>query len=540
MNSPVDKARQALTNSLAEAEALESRAAAVGLIPYLKRVVIDARPEPKPFGEIADSWQWDGLAELTPRVEFLTGHRTTASGPRCFWRTLPRGHDKTSSIARVANWILAFARRRVKITVAAADSDQALLLLEAAAAEAQYNPYLKDRITYQNKRAIGPGGILRCLEADAKSTYGLISDIYIVDELTHWKKRDLWDALWSGRHKRPGSMFLVITNAGEKDSWQEDILKEARRSPAEWSVFEAPPNRTLASWMTAKDVADTVKMLPPGLASRVVWNRWVSPTEGRGYLLESDVLPCIVPGLLTLSKGRGQRQWLSCDYGPTKDRTVLASLHFDQEAKRFVIDELLVLQGSPENRVQLSSVDEWLDSRIRAFGNVMVVLDPYQMESTAQRLENRGIEVKRFEARGGKSNYELCEKLRTTVVNHQIAWRPEAGVLPTPSGMESLADELTKLILKVTPYGYRIDHEAGKHDDRACAIGMALVEALEDPQILEWIGPSPLVNRDSRPLTPRVLADKELEYEGDFAVAGRGGPLFMGRKWGDFGGLYGR
>ena len=539
MSTNVSRERMQLEDDLALAEALESKAAATGVIPYLKRVVIDCRPEPRPFGDVADQWQWDDLAQLAPRLEYLAGLRTSCKAPRCYWRTRPRGHDKTSSIARVVNWLLAFSRRKVQVAVGAADKDQAQLLLEAASNEAQHNPWIKDRVSYQSKQATGPGGRLRVLESDAKSAYGLLSDVYIADELTHWKSRDLWNALWSGRHKRPGSMFLVITNAGEKDSWQEEILKSAKRNTKLWSVSEAPINKTLASWMTPEDIAATEAMLPPGLAARVIWNRWTDPTEGRGYLTLDLTGPCVVPGLIPIPSA-GERVWLSVDYAPLKDRTVMAAIRLNRTARRFEVMRLDILTAEATKRVQIADLEDWIDRQMGTYPNRLVVLDPYQMESTAQKLENRGVEVKRFEARGGKSNYELAEKLRSAVVNRQLAWRPDQGSLPnlnSPSGWETFEDELVKLVLKVTPYGYRIDHESGRHDDRAVAVGMALVEALEDPQVLEWVGPGkPVAEAVTEPVTALSLARGSL-LEPTPASLGR---KQTARRRGDFRRVYGK
>ena len=79
-----------------------------------------------------------------------------------------------------------------------------------------------------------------------------------------------------------------------------------------------------------------------------------------------------------------------------------------------------------------------------------------------------------------------------------------AGALPLADGrLETLADELRGLITVRTSYGYRIDHEATKHDDRAVAIGMACVKILEraphrrfvKPEIVEKSAPEPLKSR---------------------------------------------
>ena len=218
----------------------------------------------------------------------------------------------------------------------------------------------------------------------------------------------------------------------------------------------------------------------------------------------------------------------------------MAAIRFNRAIKRFEVMRLDVLTAEATERVQINDVEDWLDRQMANYPNRLVVLDPYQMESTAQRLENRGVEVKRFEARGGKSNFELAEKLRSAVVNRQLAWRPDQGAIPTiasPSGFETFADELVKLVLKVTPYGYRIDHESGRHDDRAVAVGMALVEALEDPQVLEWVGPGKAVEEaPSVPVTAHNLARATLLGEPEPHL----GAKSTARGRGNFSRIYGK
>lgn len=139
-----------------------------------------------------------------------------------------RGHDKTTGLARICNWVLAFSRKPIEIVAAAADFDQAALLVESMAAEARLNPWLAKRIVYGAKRIKGPGGVLKILTADSATSFGLRADLVVCDEVTHWKKRDLWDTLWSGRQKRPGSVFVVITNGGTLGSWQHDIVEQVK------------------------------------------------------------------------------------------------------------------------------------------------------------------------------------------------------------------------------------------------------------------------------------------------------------------------
>jgi hypothetical protein len=70
--------------------------------------------------------------------------------------------------------------------------------------------------------------------------------------------------------------------------------------------------------------------------------------------------------------------------------------------------------------------------------------------------------------------------------NGLFAWYPGCGTIHLPStplrnaGPHTLVDEFAELVLKVMSYGYRFDHESGKHDDRCVAAGMAALAAMKE------------------------------------------------------------
>ena len=472
-------ANSSLRRRVEVAHALAERHASRSLSQYLRQVVINSTPEPRRFGQIADVWQLDLADRIVPALESAAGMRHDYRGPLSFWLTLPRGHDKTGLIGRLLNGCLAFSRRRLSLYTAAGDSDQAGLIAESMESERRMNPWLERRISPGRFRMTGPGGTLKVLSADAPSSFGLTGDVFVLDEPTHWKKRELFDVLWSGREKRTGSVWLMIANAGLLGSWQHDLLLRAKASP-DWYVFETPPGRQLASWMSPERIAEMRRMLPRGLARRVLDNVWIDPAEESDYLTRAEIEACEQLGrelgLTYTTRGTsGVRYVAGIDYGPRRDRTALCVLHRDGSG-RVLLDRLDVWQGSPEAPVLIQRVEQWMRDIARDFPGVYFVCDPYQLEGTIQDFE-RHHEVERFEARGGKRNYEMAETFRSLVSSKQLAWYPGAGTLVKDGRQESFADEAAGLVLKTTPYGYRFDHEAGMHDDRTVAVGMAALTA---------------------------------------------------------------
>lgn len=475
--------RQTLLKTIKASYHLALKHSQQGLVPFLHHVTIDSRPEPMPFRLKADPWQWDLMARLAPAVEAAAG-LAQYDGPRCFWYTLPRGHDKTGAIGRTVNWALGFTRRRLSCIAAAGDKDQATILVDSMRQEANLNPWLGSRLNFHTYKVQGShDSALYVLSADASSAYGNKSDIMVLDEVTHWAKRDLWDSILSGRNKRPECVLLVISNAGLLRSWQHEAIQAAQDSP-HWHVFEA--KEPLASWMDRARLESDARVLPRAVARRLVYNQWVDPAEGTGYVTREQVSGCAQLGRdlqlgYQFSGVQGVKYYAAVDYGIVRDRTALAVLHADGDV--VVLDRLDVLQGSHQNPVQVSQVEDWITMINRAFHKPTVVLDPFQMESTYQKFQNQ-ITIQKFEARGGKANYEMAVHLHSLIANKRLAWYPKAGNLLTdryPQGHD-LGEELCSLAVKPTTYGYRFDHEANEHDDRAVAVGMAALALAKAPK----------------------------------------------------------
>lgn len=483
--------------------ALACRESEKSLGRYLDRVVINSSPEPRPYGQVRQPWQVDLYRDLDRAIESVGLVDQSYHGPRSFWLTLPRGHDKTSSIARRINWLLGFGRRPLSLITGAADSEQAELIVEAMTVERGLNPWLAPRIRMGRSRAYGPGGVLKVLSSDAPSSFGKNADIIILDEVTHWKKRDLWDAIISGREKRPHAVLVVLTNAGVLGSWQHEARLAAESDPR-WSVYEVPARTHLATWMKKEDVDALRKFLPRGLAKQVLDNIWIDAAEETGFLTREDVLACEALGqelgLIPTQEGRSNVDYVAgIDYGPKRDRTALCVVHHGHDG-RIRLDDLTVWQGSPDDPIAIRRVEEWIDSVNRRFHRPLLVIDPYQMEGTVQKYEYHQ-KVVRFEARGGKSNYEMASTLRSLIVNRRMVWYPGAGnLVVTRDGFtkeETLTDELCGLVIRPTLYGYRFDHEVQFHDDRAVAIGQAALFAARNPPAPEFLQP-PVLDQPTR------------------------------------------
>jgi hypothetical protein len=259
-----------------------------------------------------------------------------------------------------------------------------------------------------------------------------------------------------------------------------------------WHVYEAPEGRTLASWMKPEDIASIRRLLPPSEAARLYDNIWVEETEDLGYLSRQQVVECELVGrtfgLSYRDKGeKGVNYFAAVDYGPKKDRTVMCVVHLDRKSGIFMVDKMDVLQGSHSEPVQITKVEEWLHETNRNFNQPPIIIDPYQMESTLQKYKDK-LFLEKFEFRGGKGNYKMAELMRSLIVNKTIGWYAGCGGIYANNMFHTLTDEISELMIRRMNYGYRIDHDSGKHDDRAVALGMALMLANKN-QMADFTSP---------------------------------------------------
>jgi hypothetical protein len=443
------------------------------LAAYLDCVKVDSRPDPRPFGQIAEPWQRDRNTWVVPAFEFVAGVREQYDGPKNFWLGYSKGHDKSSYIARNLNWAAAYARRPLRMYCCAKDSEQANVIYDAMKREAELNPWFAKRLEFKRNQVAGKdsGARVEILASDAAGAHGKTPDVIVYDELCHWDSRDLWDSLQTAKVKRGGYCLTVVaTNAGYRGSWQHDIRNNAERSP-NWFFYEQPQGVQLASWMSADEIAAESENITEHEARRLFKNCWIDLSEVGLRFLSPDAIDRCVG--CPLYPPAGARVVLGIDYGGVHDRTSLAAVWWDGE--RLHVFEMLCLQGSPENEVQIAEVSEWVEEKFRQFPDCTAVFDRFQLLETIQRLERAGRDVRRFEYRGGKQNHAMAVLVKNLVQNRKILFGEATGLC----GGESLAGEMKRLVVRPMNYGFRLDHAANGFDDKTISVGMAATEAVD-------------------------------------------------------------
>jgi phage terminase large subunit-like protein len=388
------------------------------------------------------------------------------------WLGRARGWSKTSDLAAILLEVLVTQAPPGSRSYAfAADRDQAGLLVDALAGFIRRGgPKLAEMFEVQAWKIIvrQTGASLEAMAADEASAWGLRPFFVVCDELPMWPTtrgaRRLWEAISSAVPKT-GGRLVVAGTAGDPAHWAARVREHALADPL-WRVAEThgPP-----PWMPEELVDEQRRRLPESSFQRLFENVW---TSGEDRLVaEEDLAACVV--LDGPQKPvSGMRHVIGLDIGLRRDRTVAAVCHL--EGGIVTLDRLGVWEGTRLRPVSLGEVEEWLYRASSEYGAAEIVFDFWQAAQLTERLRKRGVRMREYTFSAASVG-----KLASTLfqVLHEHALR-----LPHD---EALLDELRNVRLRETSPGVlRLDHDSGRHDDRAVALALAVHRLVEkgEPQ----------------------------------------------------------
>ena len=443
---------------------------------------LDGRPRRR-FAEHLQPWQLRDFRGLDPAWQALvTGVDDEGFSKivRYGYLERPRGHSKTSDLAIQLMWALLASTRPLKGIAAAADLDQAKLILDAIERLSAANRELcRELLVLDGSvRHTTTGARLEIISSHAPSSYGALPDFIVCDELCHWAGPDLWHSLFSAAAKRPQCVLTVLTNAGVGHGWQWEVREQARTSPR-W--YFSSLNGPQAPWITDDALLEQRALLPEPVFERLWLNIW-QHSDGE-FVSLAEVEACRDANRTSARGGARDMQYVAAiDYAERRDDTVGCVAHL--EGDRVIIDRLDVVRPTPQAPTPVSWVRTWIEEISAAFGDVLFVVDPYQLVELVQDLQ-RFRRIQRFEFGAGKGNDKLARVLRQLILEQRIAWYPGCGQIP-PSvdggRRDDLETELASLILRENRQGrIRFDHrqDGRHHDDRAFAVAVVCLTLIE-------------------------------------------------------------
>ena len=446
---------------------------------FRNSLLIDTDTGPRPFADCKDDWQEKDFRALDSGWKKAIGQESTNACSRG-WLERARGHSKTFDLAVMSVWALFASRRQLSGIAGAGDHDQARLLRDAIGKLLYTNPWLSSLIEVQNYRVLNKntGSVLEIISSDAPTSYGLTPDFVIADEVSHWKKRDLWDSLLSSAAKRANCMFVVITNAGLQDDWAWETREAVRTDPSWYfSRLDGP----VATWITPDRLAEQERLLP-SIAYRRLWlNEW---TSGGGDALTPDLIESAFSSSIgpLQSAEEGYVYTAGIDLGVTRDASAVCILGVRRSYEghgRIRLAYTRLWRPSKGNRVNLQDVQDKLFELHNRFKLKQLNYDPWEARHLASQLQAGNFGILGATKSGGLPMREITQTgknlqaMATTLIEAFNDHRLELYEEP------DLRRDLHRLRVVERSYGFRLEspRDSMGHGDMATAFSLALLAA---------------------------------------------------------------
>lgn len=454
-------------------------------------LIVDVNGTARRFGDVQDPWQKADFAAIDPALARCNGRSPKDAKSRAYLER-GRGHSKTTDLAVMSCWALAFAMRPLRAYALAADKDQARLLRDAMATICRLNPWLAGILDVQANMIVnvaaghpGQGGKLEIFTSDIGSSYGILPDLIIADELTHWEANaeGLWHSLISSAAKRDNCLLVVIANAGFCGTWQHGV-REAARIDEAWyfSRLDGP----VASWMTPKRLAEQRRMLPATAFARLWLNQWSA--SGGDALTPEDIAAAFFSDLQPMTGNESGWQFMAgVDLGLVRDSSAVVVLAVPEGGRsgKIRLAHHRLWRPTPGTKIDLLEIERHILDLDEQFDLQLVALDSWQAEHLAQRLEADTSHKRRnqIKLRFGTEPWvrpinptgSTCRDTASRMVEYFSDRRLQLFAC------EPLRSDLLKLRAEEKSYGIRFvsPRDETGHGDSASAFGLALLIAGE-------------------------------------------------------------
>lgn len=450
---------------------------------FRSALLIDTDSGPRPLAEVIDDWQAKDFESLDGGWQRAIGQKVQGGFSRG-WLERPRGHSKSSDVMTSATWALFASRRQLSGIVAAVDRDQAALDRDHVARLVSLNPWLSAvlDITAWKITNKHTGSSMEILASDVASSWGLLIDFAVCDEVTVWPKRDLFDSILSAAAKRANCILLCIGNAGFQDSWQSTIREQIREDEGWYYSRQEGP---VASWISSEILAEQERLLPPAAYRRLWLNEWSS---GAGDAIDQESLASAFRCDVTpMEKAHPDYDFVAgLDLGVSRDASALCVLGVRRSYQghgRIRLASTRVWKPTKNQKVDLADVEEAILDTHARFGLRQINYDPWQAVAMAQRLQAGGVGrlVKGADRKATLPMVEVpptgsnLQRMASCVLEAFSDRRLE--LYPDPD----LRRDLERMRIVEKSYGFRLEspRDVDGHSDLGSAFALAMLAASE-------------------------------------------------------------
>lgn len=447
-------------------------------------LIIDADGQNRRFSEVMEPWQREDFEAIDPAwMRVISTIRQRLDGfPRdvvhdSAYLERPKGHSKSTDLAIMGCWAIYAAEKKVRGVAAAESQEQAAEMRDAIDTLIRLNEWIRAEVEVQkytivNKRT---GSHFKILASNVHTSHGKNPDFIIVDELAHWTRRELWNAIAAGWGKRSKSVMVIITNAGygRGISWQWQAMDEFRKD--EKCYFKSLDG-IQASYLSRDKLARLTKGLPNNVIRRLYHNQWLTDL-GTGIDL-ADVDRCLeaFDEPMTGWSGEYAEFLASLDFGLVHDHAALVILGVHAPTRTFRLARCI--SWKPDEfeggKISPARVQQETWSELKRFKCAGLVYDPWQFVGAAEWIESQYDEPTNYQCitKPYEHNIENLSIMATALIdvlrNQRLQGYPD----------DELRTDLAKMSIVDRPgKGFKIDakkdSESG-HCDRGMALSMLL------------------------------------------------------------------
>jgi phage terminase large subunit-like protein len=328
-----------------------------------------------------------------------------------------RKQGKTALLATVPLFFGLYGDQGGEIYSAAADRDQAKLVMAHAKRAVDLSPQLADqvRVFRDTLEFKGTGTVWKALSSEAYTKEGLSATLVLADELASWPTRELFDVLSLSMGARRSPLFLAITTAGARidstgsesiayqlyqlakrritgehdDStlgmawWEAD--EDAYANPDKW--HQANPGLLgKVPLLSVEDLASSQKRTPENEFRVKRLNQFVA---GQQAFLPIGAWDACADPTLTLQKG--EPIVLGFDGSFSSDSTAAVAVRLTDHAVFVLGHWEKPLDSPPGWRVPIGEIEGRIESIAREYDLRALVCDPFRWQRSMEVWQSQGL-----------------------------------------------------------------------------------------------------------------------------------------------------
>lgn len=343
------------------------------------------------------------------------------------------------------------------------------------------SPWLRREANITSSRIEFPstGATITAIASDYAGAAGANPTISAFDELwgfTSERSRRLWDEMVPSPARKV-SCRLTTTYAGfeAESELLESLYKRGCALPSIGKDLHAGDgllffwtHDPVAPWQDERWLAEMRRSLRPNQYLRMIENRWVS-TEAP--FVDMEWFDACVDNDATMIVARaGLPVYVAIDASTKHDSTAIVAVTWDKDAGKARLIWHRVFQPSPNAPLDFEkTIEATILDLCGRFAVRKCVFDPWQMQSTAQRLRNSGVHIEEFPQSSPRLT-ESSQNLFELIKSRNIVLYADAEI--------RLA--FSRAVAKETSRGWRIGKEKQSHKiDIVVALGMAALVAAQ-------------------------------------------------------------